>query len=168
MTALRKEDLEQYDDEFREADEPEIGGNVPDGNYIVKVDAVEMRTSQNGNPYLNWDLLVVNGECEGRHLFRNNMLQTQQNLGYLKHDLSTCGVNIKSPQFKLSNFLTKHLNKLLDLHLEVTAKARRDDPTRLNVYLNKLVEADAVASATAESGETAGGEEDDFDPFGDS
>lgn len=169
MTAISKADLAQYDDEFRDSEEPEIGGNVPDGVYIAKVDSVEMRTSQAGNYYLNWDLEIVSGGCVGRHVFRGNTMQTQQNLGYLKRDLKTCGVNIDSPKFKLSTFLTSHLTRLLDLNLEVIVKTRRDDPARQNVYINKLVDADAVAAESA-TGEAAGddGADDDFDPFADS
>lgn len=134
--------LTYLDDMFEEAEEAAGGGErVPDGEYAARVDAVEFTLSRDGNkPMLKWDLVIVDGEYENRHLFRNNMMATQQNMGYLKRDLKTVGIDIYAEGFKLLNFLQTRLGELLDRVIRVSVATQKNDPSRYNVYLNELLE----------------------------
>lgn len=129
--------LEYLDEMWEEAEEPEISGKPPIGTYHSRVDEVEFRTSQAGSDLLNWKLVAIDGEHQGRILFRNNMLTTTQNLGYCKHDLRLCGIDISAEDFKLSDFITNRLAELLDKVVLTTVKAQKDDPERYNVYFNE-------------------------------
>jgi hypothetical protein len=49
---------------------------LPSGDYAVVIDHVEVRQGQtSGQPYLNFDLVVAEGEYEGRHLFTTSSLK---------------------------------------------------------------------------------------------
>jgi hypothetical protein len=126
--------LEYLDEMWEEAEEPEISDKPPIGKYHAKVDEVEFRQSQSGSDLLNWKLVAVDGEHEGRILFRNNMLTTTQNLGYCKHDLRLCGIDISAENFKLSDFINNRLAELLDKVVLVNVKVQKDDADRYNVY----------------------------------
>jgi hypothetical protein len=161
-------DYSYLDEPFKGTPESGGGGgeNVPDGNYRVVLDSVEIRTSQAGNEYLNWDMIIQGGDYPGRHLFTGNsfpkgddeLAKIQQQLGFLKHNLKTCGVDIDSPKFSLSKFLDDKLVSLYGIVLDVTAKTKKDKSgvDRQNVYINELV---------SESRDDAGTPGVDYDPF---
>lgn len=65
---------------------------LPAGDYPVIVDHVELRVGQqSGNPYLNWDLTVADGEYSGRHLFMSSGL-TERSLWRLKKVFENLGI----------------------------------------------------------------------------
>ena len=149
------------DEPFQEADELGGGAPVPDGNYQCKIDAVEIRTNQAGDrEYLNWTMEILNGDYTGRTLYHTNgipgedeeLAKINQKLGFIKHDLKTCGVDIEAKGFRLGNFLTNHLSSLCDRVVEVTAKSKADatGQMRQNTYINEL-----VSDITEDPGEEA-------------
>lgn len=152
-------ELTHLDDPFKDADEVETGGGrPPDGDYIFRIEAVELRKGrESGDPYFNWELHVHTGEYAGRKVYRVNGMKSDQNIGYLKHDLKTCGIPVDNPKFKISWFLTGSagegkalpkgfptLNDLLDKLVKGTIKTRKDDPAKYNLYLNELVDPSTV------------------------
>ncbi len=173
---VSEKDLAVFDDSFASAEEPDYS-NVPDGNYVAKVDEVEVRRSHGGNLGLSQKLVIIEGEFAGRTLFRWNTVpekgvsreQGMQQLGYLKKDLKAYGVDTGAKGFLMSAFLTKGLGGLLDRVCEVTVKTKAG-ATQPNVYLNKFLRMDgggAGASAeTSGSAPTAAAGES-FDPFKD-
>lgn len=186
MAAISANDLKRYDDAFSEADEPVGGGRVPDGDYIFKVDSVEMKDYE-GTPYLNWCLLVDDdGEYNGRTAYLSNWLSDGDNaardFGYLKHNLRIAGIPVDHKQFKMSWCLSGEtgekdkngkpiplptgyptLQNLLDVRIAGTIKTRKNDPAKYNVYLNGKVDesaGEAFDDAPAGDGEA-------FNPFAD-
>jgi hypothetical protein len=190
MEAMSIPSFDYLNEPFRDSEEAQGFGNMPDGTYRCKVDTVEIKESQNkpGSYYLNWQL-VIDGtpDYAGRYLFHTNNLpdgmdleKTRQQLGFLKHDLAMCGVNIKHPQFNLNDFLHNHLAKLLDRPVMVQAKTKTDKNTskdRQNTYFQEAKSGVAgVAGATGPAGVGAAASanpiavapaEEAFDPFQD-
>jgi len=139
VPAGRAIDLTQFDDEFAEAPiEERSFDEVPDGKYQVNVEKVELVTAKtSGNPMLRWELRVLAPRCQGRILFRHNVLATRENLKWLKNDLHVCGLDLG----KVSD-LPGQLGKLLDVKLEVTKRTKGENT---NVYFNRRIVLDSSA-----------------------
>ncbi len=167
-SALRIEDLDYLDEEFIEAEEPEGFSKVPDGDYVARVEAARAEMSQDGQtPKLSWELVIVGGEYDGRHLFRSNFLKDSRNVGWLKKDLRACEIDIDSPSFKVSEFLVSGTEQLLDLILDITVKNKkytdRDGNEResTNTYINGI--ADVDSTDVEADGDDTGDSEPDWD-----
>ncbi len=142
-------DLATFDAEFEGAPVEDSGFEpLPDGKYQVLVERVELLRSKAGNPMLKWTLRVLGPQCQGRLLWRNNVIASAENLKWLKSDLHTCGLTLG----KLSE-LPARLPELLDIHLEVTKRTRGENES---VYLNKRVEASAAPGGSAGSAGSTG------------
>lgn len=115
-------DSEVTDDEF----EP-----IPDGRYQVVVDRVELVRTTKGDPMLKWTLRILGPTHQGRLLWRNNVMATEQNVRWLKRDLYTCELRLA----RISE-LPANLEKLLDIKLEVTKKTQGEFDA---VYLNRRI-----------------------------
>lgn len=133
-------DLSHLDEAYRRA-EVEDRDEVPDGRYQTKIDKVEIRESKRtGNRFLSWTLKILGPNHRGRLLFRNNMLESEDNMKWLKGDLQTCGLQLG----KLSE-LPQRLHELLDVQLEVVAKTKGENQ---NVYLQKRIQIDEDGDGT--------------------
>ena len=89
--------------------------------------------------------MIAVGELKGRRLFRNNMVETPDNLRWLKADLQTAGVTLR----KLSD-LPLQLEPLLGVLLDVTVSVKgTGDQAFTNVYLNKRVDRTEGSGAEA-------------------
>ena len=132
-------DLAQFDDDFQTEATAERGDfeSVPDGKYQVAVEKVELTQSSTGNPMLKWTLRILAPRFANRFLWRNSVF-THNTLKYVKTDLHLCGLDLD----KLSE-LPKHLDKLLDVKLEVTKKTKGDNE---NIYFNRRIETAASAN----------------------
>ena len=157
VPAGRAIDLTQFDDEFAEAPiEERSFDEVPDGKYQVNVEKVELVTAKtSGNPMLRWELRILAPRCQGRILFRHNVLATRENLKWLKNDLHVCGLDLQ----KVSE-LRDHLGKLLDVKLEVTKRTKGENT---NVYFNRKIVLDAAAPGGDAGYDAAAG--DALSPF---
>jgi hypothetical protein len=132
-------DLAQFDDDFQSESTEERSDfeTVPDGKYQVAVEKVELTQSSTGNPMLKWTLRILAPRFANRFLWRNSVF-THNTLKYVKTDLHLCGLDLD----KLSE-LPKHLDKLLDVKLEVTKKTKGDNE---NIYFNRRIETAASAN----------------------
>jgi hypothetical protein len=145
-------DLTQFDDEFAEQPiEERVFEDVPDGKYQVAVHKVELVTAKtSGNPMLRWELKILAPRCEGRLLFRHNVLATRENLKWLKNDLHVCGLDLA----KVSD-LPQRLGELLDVKLEVTKRTKGENT---NVYFNRRIVLDGPAASSRDGGNDAAAE----------
>jgi hypothetical protein len=159
-----EERLADLDDEYENADTPEPGqfDPLPNGKYQVKVEEVCIDESQAGNLMLQWQLRVISGKFIKRMVFKNHMLQSADNMKFLKGDLATCGIKLN----KLSE-LPSRLAELLDIILEVNIKSKEvDGQTRSNVYFNtKLMQASDIPSDSGSQGNRSYNSMDDDIPF---
>ena len=137
-------DLSQFDEEYASAEVEERNfENVPDGKYQTIIDRIELTTAKtSGNPMLKWTLKILGPTHQGRLLWRNNVMGTQENIKWLKSDLMTCGLELE----KLSD-LPDNLEKLLDVKLEITKRTRGDNE---NIYFNRRIVMDDIPDANDE------------------
>jgi hypothetical protein len=122
-------DLSGFDDGYSAAEVPTIE-ELTDGKYQVRTDTVRLDQSQNGNPMIKWDLIVLSGPHAGRHIFKNSVI-TPASLPFVKKDLQVLGIDLA----KFSD-LPMRLNELLDATLEVSKQQRGE---YANVYFNKRI-----------------------------
>jgi hypothetical protein len=133
-------DLSQFDGGFRneQVDTRADFDSVPDGKYQVNVEKVELtETHTSGNPMLKWSLRIIAPQQVNRLMWRNSVI-TAKTLKFLKTDLHVCGLDLE----RLSD-LPNHLERLLDVKLEVTKRTKGDNE---NIYFNRRIETAAGAS----------------------
>ena len=123
-------DLTGFDDDFSSAETSDFE-EVPDGKYQVRIDSVRLDRSQKGDPMIKWDLVVIAGQHNARHIFKNSVI-TPAALPFVKGDLKTLGLDLA----KFSD-LTGRLEELLDVTLEITKRTRGEFT---NVYFNKRIQ----------------------------
>jgi hypothetical protein len=145
-------DLAQFDDEFAEAPiEERTFEEVPDGKYQVNVEKVELvHAKTSGNPMLRWELKILAPRCQGRLLWRNNVLATRENMKWLKNDLHVCGLDLA----KVSD-LPARMNELLDVKLEVTKRTKGESS---NVYFNRRIVLDGPVATQDPGFDAAAGD----------
>ena len=176
-TTFTLDSLKHLDDPFKETPASEGGGGIlPEGKYRLRLDAYDPGTTQKGALRVNLELIVVGGELDGRKCYKTWVLEsvnddgsknaekTKTLLSMFKGDLKKLGVKVEDPKFSIANFLTKHLEKLLDVEFLATVKHNKSgDQTRANIYIDKLAGADVDATAVDSAGDDAAS--DEFDPF---
>jgi len=136
-------DLTSFDDEFNTVEAPSQE-DVADGKYQVRIESVRLESSQKGDPMIKFDLEVLSGSQAGRHIFKNSVI-TQASIPYVKGDLKTLGLQLS----KFSE-LSRRLEELLDVTLEVTKRTRGDYS---NVYFNRRIKLPAdISSPIADAG----------------
>lgn len=137
-------DLSHLEDDFAAAAEEKARNfdPLPDGKYVVRVAEALVTESKSGTAMLKWQLQVVGGRFNGRFMWRQNMLESKQNCGWLKRDLAVCDITLAKV-----NDLNERARELVGLHLEVTQKTAGQYS---NVYLNRLLSPIEVAALYAE------------------
>lgn len=147
--SLTMEDMTDIQAMWVDAEEPAGGELVPEGNYIARVDVCRPERSQSMQRMLKWELCICAGPYTGRTLYRNNMLETAQNIGWLKADLRKAGVDVDNPGFDIAQFIVAGTSALIGKLLKITVKKgkpRDDGRDNWNVYLNAVAtEADVAA-----------------------
>jgi hypothetical protein len=123
----RQIDLSLLDEAFAAAPAPSAR-SIPDGRYQVRIERVELTTAQSGRPILKWRLRVRAPSCVGSLLWKNHVVAPDK-LGWLKHDLRLCGLELD----RLSD-LPDSLERLIDVELEVSKRTRGRWE---NVYFNR-------------------------------
>ena len=131
--AVNPYDLEQFDQDFNTAkfDETSAGEPLPDGKFQMLVEKAELVFSKKNNPMMVWQMRVLGPRYAGHKHWHRNMIISKENIKWLKHDLMIAGLEIE----KLSQ-LPAHLNKLLDVVLEVQLKTKGDNQ---NSFINKRI-----------------------------
>lgn len=138
-----KLDLGFSDDQFREIPAAEGGVSVPAGKYIANISELELTQTKDRTKWmLRWTLEIVGGPFDGRKLFRNNLWDTPQQVGFLKRDLINCGIDVNDIGFKFNTFMNENLTDLLDTHIQVQVakKTGNDGRENTNVYINGLAD----------------------------
>lgn len=92
------------------------GFSVPDADYKVKVvEVTEEEGADSGEPYLSWELEIIEGKHKGAKLYHITSLQKQA-LFNLRRTLEACGMEIPDSAMDLD------LDELTDLTLGVTTE----------------------------------------------
>ncbi|MHB9129984.1 MAG: DUF669 domain-containing protein [Armatimonadota bacterium] len=150
------DDLANQDDTYEkcEAVEKKAFDDVPSGRYQAFIDKLYLdRAKTSKRLLLKWELVIAVGPYQGRRLFRNNTLETQDNLRWLKTDLLAVGLELG----KLSD-LPEKLPGLIGVMVDINVAIKGDgDQARTNVYINKRVDRDGATPAAAPTAMPKGG-----------
>lgn len=116
-------------EQYGEVSSPQRFEPIPDGRYEAIVERVELGRSKKGQHLLKWQLRVT-GPCHaGRKLWHTNVIETRQNLAYLKGDLEMCGLHLRDLKE-----LPRRLGELLDVQLDIAKRTREGFE---NVFFNR-------------------------------
>lgn len=122
MPQMQMNDMVDIDQMWAGAEEPEGFTPIPDGRYEAIIEVARPEYTKNNQRCLYWELVIVTGPQEGKRIFRRNMLETPNNIGWLKADLRKCGIDVDSPTFTPSGFLTNGTSALIGVCMDVTLK----------------------------------------------
>ncbi|MYL57386.1 DUF669 domain-containing protein [Virgibacillus halodenitrificans] len=80
----KKVDLEALQDDVKEVEENGGGDfqDVPEGQYEVAVEKMELTESKKGDPMLTIWFEIVEGEFEGQKIFYNGVMQSQNDKAF--------------------------------------------------------------------------------------
>lgn len=93
----------------------EAGGVlIPQGNYSVEVEDVEVKNGQTGKPNLSWKFTIIEGKFKGSKLFYNTSLQPQA-LFNLKKVLLSLGIEV--PDSTMSLDLSEIIGSTCDVEV---------------------------------------------------
>lgn len=156
--SIESVDIDQI---WTDVEEPEVYVALPDGQYnaVVQIARPELTNTSNKR-CLFWDLIVVDGPHEGKHIFRRNMLETPQNIGWLKSDLRKCGIDIDSPDFVPTDFLAGGTEALIGLALSVSLKTGKPNDagqTFQNCNINGLAGVPETSDTSGAPPKSSGG-----------
>jgi len=106
MPNAQTEDLSDLDSMWADAKEPEFN-DYSDlvGSHILRIDRCAVETSRNSKRMLVWEWSIVTPPHVGREYVDRNMLESAQNLGWLKVRLRQVGVGVDAPDFQIGPFL---------------------------------------------------------------
>jgi len=149
------DDLAKLDETYAECEpaEKKEFEDIPAGRYQACIDRLYLdRAKSSGRLLLKWELVVAVGPYKERRIFRNNTLETPDNMRWLKTDLQTAGLVLGA----LSE-LPAQLEGLIGVMLDVTVSVKGSgDQARTNVYLNKRVDREAPSTSPAAGTATQG------------
>jgi Protein of unknown function (DUF669) len=122
-------DLAEFDGLYESAEiSPDKGPSlVPDGEYTVVVDLVELtRARTSGNKMMVWKFRVSDGDHSGRVIWKRQAI-TERTIPFIKEDLTKSGLKLE----RLSE-LPKHLDELPGRYMRVAKRTQNDN---VNVYI---------------------------------
>jgi hypothetical protein len=102
---------------FESATLEESFEELPLGSYKVRVEEAELTTSSAGKHMSKWKMKVVEGEYQGRYVWKNTVLDSDNKAKYLSRDIQRCGVSPGTYTQLRSTLLS-----LKDLKLDIEVK----------------------------------------------
>ena len=113
----------------------EAGGVlIPQGNYSVEVEDVEVKNGQTGKPNLSWKFTIMEGKFKGSKLFYNTSLQPQA-LFNLKRVLLCLGVEVPDSTMNLD------LSEVIGLSCDVEV-GHEDYDGKLRARITEFIQPD--------------------------
>jgi hypothetical protein len=156
--------LEHFNDEYGSIDPPEKKSfePIPDGKYQARIDKIYMDVVRSsGSDQLCWEFVILVGKFEKRRLFKKSILETRENLSYLKLDLETLKIHIDP-----ISTIDENLDLFKDKFVEVYVKNREyNDKNYYNVYINNLIVLENPGSSQSFKDEIKNIQGDDAIPF---
>lgn len=125
----KKVDLEALATDVQEVEENGGGGDfekVPDGQYEVAVEKMELTESKKGDPMLMIWFNIVDGEFEGQKIFYYKVMQPQNDKawGYQVHQNNEMLRKLwdcKEEDVKFTSF-GEYADLILDIHEDIDGK----------------------------------------------
>jgi hypothetical protein len=108
---------------------PRKAAPLPNGNYTVRVEKCMWDTAKTGTPYINWHFRIVDGDHEGRMLFKEHYLKpgSEVNFRILAEDLKLILGEV--PPLDSPTLLDSLLDKVLFVR-------KRDRDNGYDIYIN--------------------------------
>lgn len=147
-------------------DDVQDGGFVvPSGKYVAKVKSIEGKTSQAGNPMLEWTWEIVQGDHKGKELrswtnlaVRGEDVREQKGLFRLKNHLAAFGIDGVVKGLKTETLV----GKLAELTVGIRSFKSRESGEDMETNDVKSVAPAKKAAAPKQEhgGEAEGGEDE--------
>lgn len=122
--------LNNYEHVFSEADDY---GRLPDQEFDVVVDEITIGMTSGGHPRFSWKLRVLGGLYDGRIIYKNNTISSEDSAKVFKNDLGLCKFHSNS----LKDVFTGDHDPLLGCRLRVKHVTRENGYT--SVYFRELL-----------------------------
>lgn len=121
-------DIEALEADVKEVEE-NGGGNfepIPDGQYEVEVEVMELVTSKAGDPMLKIWFKVLEGEYEGQRIFYNKVMQPQNDRAFglqvhQNNEMLRALWDCKKDDVKFTGF-EDYADLVLDIHEDIEGK----------------------------------------------
>lgn len=105
------------------------GGNfepIPDGQYEVEVEVMELTTSKAGDPMLKIWFKVLEGEYEGQRIFYNKVMQPQNDRAFglqvhQNNEILRALWDCEKDEVKFTGF-EDYADLVLDIHEDIEGK----------------------------------------------
>ncbi|WP_424474819.1 DUF669 domain-containing protein [Oceanobacillus kimchii] len=118
-------DLDAIEEDVKEVEE-NGGGDfepVPDGEYEVEVEKMELRESKKGDPMLTIWFKIIEGELEGQRIFYNKVMQPQNDkaFGFQIHqnnDMLRALWDCEKDDVKFTGF-ADYAELIMDIHEDI-------------------------------------------------
>lgn len=121
-------DLEELQEDVKDVEENGSGDykEVPEGEYEVAVDKMEMRESKKGDPMLTIWFKILEGEHEGQLIFYNGVMQPQNDnaFGFQTHrnnEMLRALWDCDKDDVKFTGF-ADYADLVLDIHEDIDEK----------------------------------------------
>ncbi|AHN20291.1 DUF669 domain-containing protein [Lysinibacillus varians] len=121
-------DIEALEADVKEVEE-NGGGNfepIPDGQYEVEVEVMELVTSKAGDPMLKIWFKVLEGEYEGQRIFYNKVMQPQNDRAFglqvhQNNEMLRALWDCEKDDVKFTGF-EDYADLVLDIHEDIEGK----------------------------------------------
>jgi len=133
-----KKYLSQFQQAYKEADAVDSEfDELPDGDYVARVERVELKQSKSGKPMMEWEFVVHDGQYTGRREWKYNLIDSVDRVQWLKKDLFKAGLNLEDIT-KLEESLPLLLDRILEIRIKT--KKGNNGQTYRNIYIKKHLE----------------------------
>lgn len=130
--------------------EARTGGSyepVPDGQYVAEVIAARLNHAKSSGRFqLSWDLRIISGDFENKHVFKHDGLQSDEGLTWMKGTIENLGYecpdNIEDLPDTLEAICNMAKNDNTFAQITVKTTTSGDGREFNNVYINKAVDED--------------------------
>ncbi|WP_371069123.1 DUF669 domain-containing protein [Sediminibacillus sp. JSM 1682029] len=124
----RDVDLEALEEDVKEVEENGFGDfpEIPDGQYEVEVEKMELKESKKGDPMLTIWFKILEGELEGQRIFYNKVMQPQNDkaFGFQVHqnnEMLRALWDCEHDDVKFTGF-QDYAELVLDIHEDIDGK----------------------------------------------
>lgn len=130
-----KKYLSQFQQAYKEADAVDSEfDELPDGDYIARVERVELKQSKSGKPMMEWEFVIHDGQYAGRREWKYNLIDSVDRVQWLKKDLFKAGLALDDIT-KLEESLPALLDRILEIRIKT--KQGNNGQTYRNIYIKK-------------------------------
>lgn len=119
---------------WKKAEVREGYSNIPDGDYVAKIESATLGLSPKSNePRIEWKMVILNEDAAGKKLVKWSNMATEENFEWAKGDIARLELEIPDDPTELPDTLAEAVG----LIIEVNCKTKDDFQ---NIYFNGVLE----------------------------